>query len=58
MLEAGLYLAIGALAKGSDLTVTGLDIKELLSTFNFARSIGIDYKILDHQSFRVTAANL
>jgi UDP-N-acetylglucosamine enolpyruvyl transferase len=39
MLEAGLYLAIGALSKGSDLTITGLDIKELLSTFNFARSV-------------------
>jgi UDP-N-acetylglucosamine 1-carboxyvinyltransferase len=35
-----------------------LDIKDLLSTFNFARSIWIDYKILDHESFRVTANNL
>ncbi len=58
MLEAGLYLAIGALAPHSDITVTGVDIKELLSTFTFARAIGIDYKILDHQSFRVTSKHL
>lgn len=58
MLEAGLYLAIGAVTPGSDITVTGVDIKELLSTFTFARSVGIDYTILDHQSFRVTAKNL
>ncbi len=58
MLEAWLYLAIGALAPSSSLTVTGVDIKELLSTFTFARSVGIDYKIIDHQSFRVTAKNL
>lgn len=58
MLEAGLYLAIWAVAPKSNITVTGVDIKELLSTFTFARSIGIDYKILDHQSFQVTAKNL
>jgi UDP-N-acetylglucosamine 1-carboxyvinyltransferase len=39
MLEAGLYLAIGAVTPGSDLTVTGMDIKELLSTFTFARTV-------------------
>lgn len=57
MLEAGLYLAIGALAEQSDITITGVDIKELLSTFIFAKSVGIDYHIIDHQSFRVTAKN-
>ena len=30
----------------------------MLSTFTFARSVGIDYKILDHQSFQVTSKNL
>ncbi len=58
MLEAGLYLAIGALAPKSSIVVTGVDIKELLSTFTFARSVGIDYKILDHQSFNVTSKNI
>jgi UDP-N-acetylglucosamine 1-carboxyvinyltransferase len=58
MLEAGLYLAIGAVTPGSELTITGLDIKELLSTFTFARAVWIDYTILDHQSFRVSAKNL
>lgn len=58
MLEAGLYMAIGATSPGSDITVTGVDIKELLSTFTFAKWVGIDYTILDHQSFRVTAKNL
>lgn len=57
-IEAGLFLAIGSLAEGSDLVVKGLDIKELLSTFTFARAVGIDYKILDHESFRVTAKNI
>jgi len=37
MLEAGLYMAIGATSPGSDITVTGVDIKELLSTFTFAK---------------------
>ena len=58
MLEAGLYLAVGALTPKSSITVTGVDIKELLSTFTFARSVGIDYKILDHQSFSVTSKNM
>lgn len=58
MLEAGLYLAIGALSPGSDITVTGCNVEELYSTFSFADSVGIDYKVINANTFRVTAKNL
>lgn len=58
MLEAGLYLAIGALSPGSDITVTGCNVEELYSTFSFADSVGIDYQVMNQNTFRVTAKNL
>lgn len=57
-LEAGMFLAIGATAKESDITITGVDIKDLLSVFSVCKNIGIDYSIIDHQTFRVTSKNL
>ncbi len=57
-LEAGMFLAIGATAKDSDITITWVDIKDLLSVFAVCKNIGIDYSIIDHQTFRVTSKNL
>lgn len=57
-LEAGMFLAIGATASHSDITITGVDIKDLLSVFTICKNIGIDYHIIDHCTFRVTSKNL
>lgn len=57
-LEAGMFLAIGATAPNSNITITGVDIKDLLSVFSTCKNIGVDYEILDHQSFRVSSKNL
>lgn|GEM_PF-212542 len=57
-LEAGMFLAIGATAPDSDITITGVDIKDLLSVFAVCKNIGIDYSIIDHQTFRVSSKNI
>jgi UDP-N-acetylglucosamine 1-carboxyvinyltransferase len=57
-LEAWLYLSIWACAPWSNLTITGVDIKDLLAVFNVCRAIGIDYKILWPTSFEVQSTHL
>lgn len=57
-LEAGMFLAIGATAPSSEITITGIDIKDLLSVFAVCKNIGIDYEIIDHQTFHVTSKNI
>lgn len=56
-LEAGMFLAIGALAEKSDITITGVDIKDLLSVFAVCKNIGVHYEIMDHKTFRVDSTN-
>lgn len=57
-LEAGMFLAIGALAKDSNITITWADMKDLLSVFSVCKNIGINYEIIDHQTFRVDSKNV
>lgn len=56
-LEAGMFLAIGALAEKSNITVKWVDIKDLLSVFSVCKNIGINYEIIDHNTFRVDSSN-
>ena len=56
-LEAGMFLAIGATAENSTLTVTGVQIKDLLSVFVACKNIGIDYSIIDDHTFTVSNKN-
>lgn len=57
-LEAGMFLAIGATAPQSDITITGVAIKDLLSVFTVCKNIGIDYQIINDTTFRVTSNNI
>ncbi len=57
-LEAGMFLAIGATAENSSLTIKGVDIKDLLSVFAVCKNIGIHYEIIDHQTFCVDSSNI
>ncbi len=57
-IQAGTYFALGAVAKNSEIVIDGFNVKDLYSTLNIAKQIGIDYEILDENSIRVTSKNL
>ncbi len=56
-IEAGTYFAIGAGADDSELTIKGCDVDDLSAIYSVASKIGIDFKILDKETIRVTSKN-
>lgn len=56
-IEAGTYFAIGAGADDSELTIKGCDVDDLSAIYSVASRIGIDFKILDKETIRVTSKN-
>ncbi len=56
-LEAGLFCCLGAAVDDSNLTITWLPMNDLHAMFNICRQIGINYEIIDEQTFRVDSKN-
>ena len=56
-IEAGTYFAIGAGADDSELIIKWCHVDELSSMYSIATRIGIDFKILDKHTIRVSSAN-
>ncbi len=56
-IEAGTYFAIGAGADDSELTIKGCNVDDLSAIYSVASRIGIDFKILDKETIRVTSKN-
>lgn len=56
-IEAGTYFAIGAWADNSELTIKGCNVNDLSAMYNVADKIGIDFKIIDDTTIRVSSAN-
>ena len=56
-IEAGTYFAIGAGADNSELTIKWCHVDELSAMYSIATRIGIDFKILDKHTIRVSSAN-
>lgn len=54
-LEAGFFLCLGSVAENSTLTVRWCAIHDLYAAFNIAKQIGIDYTIIDHETFVVNS---
>ena len=53
----GTYFAIGAGADDSEITITWCDVDDLSAIYNVADKIGIDFKILDQYTIRVSSKN-
>ncbi len=56
-IEAGTYFAIGAGADDSELTIKGCNVDDLSAIYSVADRIGIDFKILDKETIRVSSKN-
>jgi len=56
-IEAGTYFAIAAGADNSEITIKGCNVDDLSAIYNVAEKIGIDFKILDKNTIKVTSAN-
>lgn len=56
-IEAGTYFAIGAGADNSELTIKWCDVNDLSALYTVAEKIGIDFKILDRYTIRVSSKN-
>ena len=56
-IEAGTYFAIGAGADDSELTIKGCDVDDLSAIYSVADRIGIDFKIIDKETIRVSSKN-
>jgi len=56
-IEAGTYFAIAAGADNSEITIKGCNVDDLSAIYNVAEKIGIDFKILDKTTIKVTSAN-
>lgn len=56
-IEAGTYFAIGAGADDSELTIKGCDVDDLSAIYSVASRIGIDFKIIDKETIRVSSKN-
>ena len=56
-IEAGTYFAIGAGADNSELIIKWCHVDELSSLYGIATKIGIDFKIIDKHTIRVSSAN-
>jgi len=56
-IEAGTYFAIGAGADDSELTIKWCNVNDLSALYTVAEKIGIDFKILDTYTIRVSSKN-
>lgn len=56
-IEAGTYFAIGAGADDSELMIKGCDVDDLSALYSVASKIGIDFKIIDKETIRVSSKN-
>ncbi|MFA6256462.1 MAG: hypothetical protein WC606_04730, partial [Candidatus Absconditabacterales bacterium] len=56
-IEAGTYFAIGAGADNSELTIKGCHVDELSAMYGIACRIGIDFKIIDKHTIKVSSIN-
>ncbi|MFA7298227.1 MAG: UDP-N-acetylglucosamine 1-carboxyvinyltransferase [Candidatus Absconditabacterales bacterium] len=56
-IEAGTYFAIGAGAEDSELIIKGCNVDDLSAIYSVANKIGIDFKILDKYTIKVTSKN-
>lgn len=56
-IEAGTYFAIWAGADNSEITIKNVHVDDLSSVYALANKIGIDYKILDKNTIRVSSKN-
>lgn len=56
-IEAGTYFAIGAGSDNSELIIKGCDVNDLSAIYSVADRIGIDFKILDEHTIRVSSKN-
>lgn len=56
-IEAWTYFAIGAGADDSELTIKGCDVDDLSAIYSVATKIGIDFKVIDKQTIRVSSKN-
>ncbi len=56
-IEAGTYFAIGAGADNSELMIKWCDVDDLSAIYSVASKIGIDFKIIDKETIRVSSKN-
>jgi UDP-N-acetylglucosamine 1-carboxyvinyltransferase len=56
-IEAGTYFAIAAGADNSEITIKGCNVDDLSAIYNVAEKIGVDFKILDKTTIRVSSIN-
>lgn len=56
-IEAGTYFAIGAGADNSELTIKWCHVDELSAMYGIACRIGIDFKIIDKHTIKVSSIN-
>jgi len=56
-IEAGTYFAIGAGADNAELTIKGCNVDDLSAIYSVADRIGIDFKIIDKETIRVSSKN-
>ncbi|NOZ44760.1 MAG: hypothetical protein GXP45_06570 [bacterium] len=56
-IQAGTYFAIGAGADNSELIIKDVNIDDLSAMYNIASKIGIDFKIIDKKTLRVSSKN-
>ena len=56
-IEAGTYFAIWAGADNSEITIKWCNVDDLSAIYSVANKIGIDFKIIDKQTIRVSSKN-
>lgn len=56
-IEAGTYFAIGAGADNSEITIKWCNVDDLSAIYNVATKIGIDFKVIDKTSIKVSSVN-
>ena len=56
-IEAGTYFAIGAGADDSEITIKWCDVDDLSAIYSVAAKIGIDFKIIDKYTIKVSSKN-
>lgn len=56
-IEAGTYFAIGAGADNSEITIKWCNIDDLSAIYNLATKIGIDFKVIDKTTIKVSSRN-
>jgi len=56
-IEAGTYFAIGAWADNSEITIKDCDVDDLSAIYSVAERVGINFKILDKHTIKVSSSN-